>query len=187
MFDLMFTYKLNTLQIRINNRIRNFIMAIFERTFKNEVIAQGVGIHSGAKATIILKPAAAGTGLIFKRTDITDKDNVIPADYLHIGDTRLCSCFANKDGVSASTAEHLMAALNAFGITNAYIELSGPEIPIMDGSAKDFIELFEKAGIQDLDKPQKALKIKKEVKLSLLGDNTVGYLENPRGLTLKPT
>ena len=138
-------------------------MVIFERTFKNKVIGEGVGIHSGAKATIVLKPAPAGTGLIFKRTDITDKDNTIPADYLHVGDTRLCSCFANKDGVSVSTAEHLMAALNAFGITNAYIELSGPEIPIMDGSAKDFIDLFEEAGVQDLDVPQKALKIKREV------------------------
>lgn len=138
-------------------------MTNFERTFKNEVIGEGVGIHSGAKATIVLKPAPAGTGLIFKRTDITDKDNMIPADYLHVGDTKLCSCFANKDGVSVSTAEHLMAALNAFGVTNAYIELSGPEIPIMDGSAKDFVELFENAGIQDLEKPQKALKIKKEV------------------------
>lgn len=136
---------------------------IFERTFKNEVIAEGVGIHSGAKAVIVLKPAPSGTGLIFKRTDITDKNNIIPADYLHVGDTRLCSCFANEAGVSVSTAEHLMAALNAFGITNAYIELSGPEIPIMDGSAKDFVELFESAGVQDLETPQKALKIKKEV------------------------
>lgn len=138
-------------------------MKIFEKTLKKELMAEGVGIHSGARATITLKPAPAGTGLIFKRTDVTDKDNIIRADYLHVGDTRLCSCFANKDGVLVSTAEHLMAALHAFGITNAYIELSGPEIPIMDGSAKDFIDLFEEAGVVDLEKPQRFLKIKKEV------------------------
>jgi len=138
-------------------------MAMYERTFKNEVVAEGVGIHSGAKATICLKPAPVGTGLVFIRTDISDKKNIIPADYLHVADTRLCSCFANEDSISVSTAEHLMAALHAFAITNAYIELSGPEIPIMDGSAKDFISLFENAGIENQDMIQKALKIKKEV------------------------
>ena len=66
-------------------------MTMYERTFKNEVIAEGVGIHSGAKATICLKPAPVGTGLVFIRTDISDKKNIIPADYLHVADTRLCS------------------------------------------------------------------------------------------------
>ena len=138
-------------------------MAIYERTFKKEIVAEGVGIHSGAKAIICLKPAPVGNGLVFIRTDITDKKNTIPADYLHVADTRLCSCFANEEGVSVSTAEHVMAALHAFGITNAYIEISGPEIPIMDGSAKDFISLFEDAGIENQTAIQKALKIKKDV------------------------
>ncbi len=134
-----------------------------ERTFKTTIQGTGVGIHSGAPATITLTPAEVGTGLVFRRTDITDKNNVIPADYLHVADTKLCSCFANEAGVSVSTAEHLMGALNAYGITNAFIDINGPEIPIMDGSAADFIDLFEKAGIEEQNAPQKALKIKKEV------------------------
>lgn len=159
-------------------------MKILERTFKDVVIAEGVGIHSGAKATITLKPAPANTGLIFKRTDVTDKDNVIPATYLYVGDTRLCSCFSNKEGVSVSTAEHLMAALHALGITNAFMELSGPEIPIMDGSAKDFIELFEAVGFQEQDAPQKFLKIKKEVSFTDDKGITVSMSPSEENLTI---
>ena len=115
-----------------------------EKTLKSESPCVGVGLHSGQKITMTLKPAPVGSGIVFVRTDITDKNNVIPADYLHVADTRLCSCFANEAGVSVSTAEHLMSALNAFGVTNAFIDINGPEIPIMDGSANDFIDLFEK-------------------------------------------
>ena len=155
-----------------------------EHTFKNTFQATGVGIHSGAPATITFVPAPVGTGIIFRRTDITDKNNLIPADYLHVADTRLCSCFANEAGVSVSTAEHLMGALNAFGVTNAYIDINGPEIPIMDGSANDFITLFEKAGIENQDAPQKALKIKKEVVFT--DDKGISVSLNPaeKGLTI---
>ena len=155
-----------------------------EHTFKNTIQATGVGIHSGAPATIILSPAPTGTGIVFRRSDITDKNNLIPADYLHVADTRICSCFANEAGVSVSTAEHLMGALNAFGITNAFIDINGPEIPIMDGSANDFVSLFEKAGIENQDAPQKALKIKKEVVFTDDKGITVSFKPAQKDLTI---
>ena len=155
-----------------------------EHTFKDVVRATGVGIHSGAPATIVLTPAPVGTGIVFRRTDITDKNNLIPADYLHVADTRLCSCFANEAGVSVSTAEHLMGALNAMQITNAFVGINGPEIPIMDGSAKDFIELFEKVGIENQDAPQKALKIKKQVVFTDDKGISVSFVPADKGLTI---
>ena len=134
-----------------------------QKTFRNSIYAIGVGVHSGAKAKISFHPAPIDTGIVFRRVDITDKDNLIPADYAHVVDTRLCSCFGNAAGVTISTAEHVMGALNAYGVTNAYIDVDGPEIPIMDGSANDFIFLFECVGLIEQDAPLKALKIKKEV------------------------
>lgn len=134
-----------------------------EKTFQNAIPCVGVGLHSGHKVNMTLKPAPVGTGIVFVRTDVMDKDNVIPASYKNVADTRMCSCVANKAGVSVGTIEHLMAALSGFGISNAVIELDGPEVPIMDGSAQDYITLFECAGIMEQDAPQKAIKILKEV------------------------
>lgn len=134
-----------------------------EKTFQNAMPCVGVGLHSGAKITMVFNPAPIGTGIVFKRTDVTDKDNLIPAKFDAVVDTRMCSCIANKDGVSVSTIEHAMAALHGFGITNALIEISGPEVPILDGSAQDYVTLFECAGVREQDAPQKALKILKEV------------------------
>lgn len=134
-----------------------------EKTFQNAIPCIGIGLHSGAKTTMTFNPAPCGSGIIFKRTDVTDKDNLIPAKYDAVVDTRMCSCIANTDGVSVSTIEHVMAALHGFGITNALIEVSGPEVPILDGSAEDYVTLFECAGVREQDAPLKALRILKEV------------------------
>lgn len=134
-----------------------------EKTLQNAIPCAGVGLHSGDRVRLTLKPAGIGAGIRFVRTDVTDKNNVIPASYLNVADARLCSCLANADGVSVSTVEHLMAALAGFGITNATIEVDGPEVPVMDGSALDFVTLIQCAGIMELDAPLKAVKILKEV------------------------
>lgn len=134
-----------------------------EKTLQNAIPCVGVGLHSGQKIHMLLKPAPVGTGIVFIRTDVTDKDNQIPAKYDHIVDTRMCSCLGNKDGVIVGTIEHLMGALNGFGITNAFIEVDGPEVPLMDGSAADFVTLIECAGVLNQDEPLKAVKILKEV------------------------
>lgn len=134
-----------------------------EKTFQNAIPCVGVGLHSGKKTTMTLNPAPSGTGIVFVRTDVTDKNNVIKASYLNVCDTRMCSCVSNEDGVSIGTIEHLMATLSGFGISNAMIEVDGPEVPILDGSAQDYVTLFECAGVMELDAPQKAIKILKEV------------------------
>ena len=157
---------------------------LYQKTFKEPLSAVGVGIHSGAKTTITFRPAPANTGLIFRRTDVKNKNNEIPATYQYVVDTRMCSCFGNADGVTVSTAEHVMAALHAYGISNAYIEVTGPEIPIMDGSAKDFVFLFDCAGISEQRTPQKILKIKRNVKFDDGKGATVSLSPADSGLEL---
>lgn len=134
-----------------------------EKTLQNAIPCVGVGLHSGVKVHMTMRPAAVGTGIIFKRTDVKDKDNIVPVSYETVVDTRMCSCVGNKDGVTVGTIEHLMAALAGFGITNLIIELDNFEVPIMDGSASDFITLIECAGVVKQDAPLKAIKILKEV------------------------
>ena len=134
-----------------------------EKTLQNAIPCVGIGLHSGEKIHMTLKPAPVGSGIVFVRTDVTDKDNRIPAQYGYVADTRMCSCLGNKDGVIVGTIEHLMGALNGMGITNAVIEVDGPEVPLMDGSAADFVTLIECAGVLNQDEPLKAIKILKEI------------------------
>lgn len=134
-----------------------------EKTFQNSISCVGVGVHSGQKANLTFKPAPCGTGIVFHRVDVTDKNNVIPATYSAVSDTRMCSCISNDDGVSVGTIEHLMGALYAFGITNAIIEVDGPEVPILDGSAEDYVTLFECAGVREQEAPLKVVRILKDV------------------------
>ena len=134
-----------------------------EKTLQNAIPCVGVGLHSGVKVHMTLRPAPIGFGIVFKRTDVTDKDNIIPVSENTVVDTRMCTCVGNKDGVTVGTIEHLMAALHGFGITNILIEVDNFEVPVMDGSASDFVTLIECAGIVKQDAPLKAIKILKEV------------------------
>lgn len=117
-----------------------------QHTLAGSISCCGVGLHSGQNITLTLRPAASGSGIRFVRTDITDGDNVVPADYRHVSDTRLCTVVSNEAGVQVSTVEHLMAALWACGVDNALIEIDGSEIPVMDGSSAPFVFLIECAG-----------------------------------------
>ncbi len=134
-----------------------------EKTLQNAIPCVGIGLHGGQKVHMTLKPAPVGHGIVFKRVDITDKDNLVSVSYETVVDTRMCTCVGNKDGVTVGTIEHLMAALAGFGITNILIELDSGEVPIMDGSANDFVTLIECAGIVKQDAPLKAVKILKDV------------------------
>ena len=123
----------------------------------------GVGVHSGASATLIARPAAADTGIVFMRSDITDRDNRLPARWDMVADTRLCTVLKNAAGVTVATIEHIMAAFVALGIDNAEVSIDGPEIPIMDGSSADFIRAIDSVGRVALSAPRRALKIRKPV------------------------
>lgn len=143
-----------------------------QHTLKNAVKCSGVGVHSGEIANITLKPADVNTGITFIRTDITDKNNVVPATWDAVTETQLCTVISNEDGVTVSTIEHLMSALLACGIDNAIVEIDGAETPIMDGSAEPFVFLIECTGRQKQNAPRKTLRILKEV-VVVDGDKTV--------------
>ena len=134
-----------------------------QHTLKKEISLTGTGLHSGAQVNLTLRPAAAGSGIVFIRTDIRDKDNVIPALWDRVVDTRLCTVIANADRVSVGTVEHLMAALRGCAIDNAIVELNGPEVPVMDGSAEPFVKLIDRAGIQEQKQSRRAIRVLKEI------------------------
>ncbi len=119
-----------------------------QHTLRTSVTFKGVGLHSGAPATMVIRPAAAGYGIWFKRTDIALGDALIPALYTAAEQTPLCTRLVNAAGVAVSTVEHVMAALAGCGIHNALIEIDGPEIPILDGSAAPFVRGIMARGVR---------------------------------------
>lgn len=134
-----------------------------QKTLKTAINCSGIALHSGEKVAITLKPAKADTGVVFKRTDIAGKGAEIKATYDNVVETVLCTKIGNEDGVSVATIEHLMAALVGCGIDNLIVEINGPEMPVMDGSAAPFVFLIECAGTKELDAPRKAIRIEKAV------------------------
>ena len=136
-----------------------------QQTLKNVIGCSGVGLHSGARVTMSIAPADINTGIRFKRTDISGGQAVIEANWRNVVDSRLCSTLANSDGVSIATVEHLMAAFAGLGIDNALVEINGPEVPIMDGSAAPFAFLIECAGIREQDAPRMAIRVLRPIEV----------------------
>ena len=134
-----------------------------QRTLKSLVHATGVGLHTGQKVRITLRPAQPDTGIVFRRTDLTPPVD-IPARADAVGETRLCSCLVRGE-VKIHTVEHLMSALAGLGVDNAYIDLDGPEVPIMDGSAAPFVLLLQQAGIEEQGAPKRFLRLKMKIEV----------------------
>ncbi|MDR3478528.1 MAG: UDP-3-O-acyl-N-acetylglucosamine deacetylase [Gammaproteobacteria bacterium] len=134
---------------------------IRQRTLKNVIKATGITLHGGERAELTLRPAPPNTGIIFQRTDL-DPVVEIKARAQNVGDTTLSTSLM-KDDVRVSTVEHLLSALAGLGIDNAYIEVTAPEIPIMDGSAGPFVFLVQSAGIQEQNVPKSFIRIKRKV------------------------
>ncbi|MBE9557531.1 MAG: UDP-3-O-acyl-N-acetylglucosamine deacetylase [Proteobacteria bacterium] len=134
-----------------------------QQTLKNSIYCSGTGLHGGAKVSMSLHPAAPDTGIVFRRSDIDGDDAVIPARHDLVSDTRLCTTLSNDAGVSVSTVEHLMAALAGCGLDNVIIEINGPELPIMDGSAEPFVFLIDCAGVVAQATPRRAIRVCKTV------------------------
>ncbi|CDG20341.1 UDP-3-O-[3-hydroxymyristoyl] N-acetylglucosamine deacetylase [Xenorhabdus poinarii G6] len=137
---------------------------IKQRTLKRIVQATGVGLHTGKKVTLIMRPAPANTGVIYRRTDLNPPVD-FPADAKSVRDTMLCTCLVNEHNVRISTVEHLNAALAGLGIDNIVIEVDAPEIPIMDGSASPFVFLLLDAGIEELNVAKKFVRMKESVRV----------------------
>ena len=136
-----------------------------QKTIKNNVSFSGVALHSGLEVNICIKPGEVNSGIIFKRVDLKDNNLVFP-NFMNVTSTSLNTTIENEFGVKVSTIEHLMGALFGLGIDNALIEIDNEEVPILDGSAKVFIEKIVKAGIEISNSPIKIIKINKEVKFS---------------------
>jgi len=134
---------------------------IKQRTLKNVIRATGVGLHTGKKVYLTLRPAPVNTGVVFRRTDLEEPVE-IPADPENVGDTRLSTTLCNGD-VRISTVEHLLSAFAGLGIDNAYVDVSAPEVPIMDGSAGPFVFLIQSAGVEDQNSPKKFIRILKPI------------------------
>ncbi|WP_192036611.1 UDP-3-O-acyl-N-acetylglucosamine deacetylase [Halomonas sp. YLGW01] len=134
---------------------------IKQRTLKNTIRATGVGLHSGEKVCLTLRPAPVNTGVIFVRTDLTPEVQ-IPANANLVTDTSLCTALSQGD-VKVATVEHLMSAFAGLGIDNVFVELSAGEVPIMDGSAGPFVFLIQSAGIEEQAAAKKFIRIKREI------------------------
>tara|TARA_Y100000768_G_scaffold369676_1_gene334790 strand:- start:504 stop:1424 length:921 start_codon:yes stop_codon:yes gene_type:complete len=147
-----------------------------QKTVKNNVSFNGVALHSGLEVNVCIKPAETNVGIVFKRTDLKINNLVYP-NFMNVTNTSLNTTVENEHGVKISTIEHLMGALFGLGIDNAIIEIDNEEVPILDGSAKIFIEKIISAGIQISDTPIKIIKINKEIK----------YSDGDRFILIKPS
>ena len=143
--------------IDINNNIQ-------QTTLTQSISINGIGLHSGIKVSMKLIPAEADFGIKFIRTDLSI-NNTVEALWSNVTNTKLSTTISNNEGVSISTIEHLMSALSGLHIDNVKIEIDGPEVPIMDGSSKEFVNLIESVPLKNLDKKRKIIKIKKNIKV----------------------
>ena len=140
------------------------MLEIYQKTIKKPVSFQGVGLHSGKKSNIKILPGNDDQGIIFRRIDLSNNQE-IKAKYDRVSSARLCTTIENNHGVKVSTIEHLLAAIYICGIDNAIIEIDCEEVPIMDGSAKDFINVFKKVDLKTLETKRKYLKILEKINL----------------------
>jgi UDP-3-O-[3-hydroxymyristoyl] N-acetylglucosamine deacetylase len=141
------------------------MLEIYQKTINNPISFEGIGLHSGKKSKITILPAQDDQGIIFKRVDLKN-NNLVPANYKNVSSAKLCTTLENNYGVKVSTVEHLLAALYIAEIDNAVIEIDNEEVPIMDGSAIDFLNILNKTEIRTLSKKRKYLKILDKVELT---------------------
>jgi UDP-3-O-[3-hydroxymyristoyl] N-acetylglucosamine deacetylase len=147
-----------------------------QKTLKNSFILKGVGLHSGKLAKVKVCPSEPNSGIIFKRVDLKYNNFIIP-NIFNVVNATLCTTISNEFGVKVSTIEHLMGALFGKGIDNALIEIDNEEVPILDGSAKAFVEAIDKCGIAESNNPIKVIKI----------ENTITFQDGPKKISIEPS
>ena len=135
-----------------------------QKTIKEKIDLKGVGLHNGVEVNLTVKPSKPNTGIIFKRVDI-NSNNIIHANFKNVVEPILCTKLRNENGVTVSTVEHLMAAFYGEGIDNALVEVDASEIPIMDGSAVDFVDAIRSVGVEEQNEPRKFIKVLKKVEV----------------------
>lgn len=153
-----------------------------QTTVRGAISFDGIGLHSGRPARLRILPASGEYGIWFKRMDVVGLDPMIPAAWDRVTDTRMCTLLSNEDGVSVSTVEHLMAALAGCGVRNALIEIDGPEIPIMDGSSREFVRAIRARGLRMVEGEARAIRILKTVEV--IDGDRVARLEPGEGFSI---
>ena len=136
-----------------------------QKTISDSIQLEGVGLHNGVNANLCLKPAEVNSGIVFRRTDIDDSKNIIEANYKNVSSPILCTKIQNKHGISVATIEHLMAAFYGEGIDNVLVEIDASEIPILDGSAFDFVEAIRSVGTKKQKYLKKFIKVLKKIEV----------------------
>jgi len=147
-----------------------------QKTINQDITFNGIGLHSGLAVTMTVKPAAPNTGIIFKRIDLKENNVVVP-NIFNVSSAVFCTTISNDHGASVSTIEHLMGALYGLGIDNALIEIDSQEVPILDGSAKLFVEAISKIGIKNSDTPIKIVKILRKIE----------FVDGNKTITIEPS
>ena len=147
-----------------------------QKTINEELVFEGFGLHSGLTAKLTIKPAEPNNGIIFKRTDIKNYNIIIP-NIFNVSSAVFCTTISNEQGVSVSTVEHLMGALYGMGIDNALIEINNQEVPILDGSAKLFVDAIKKVGIKNSDASIKVIKIEKRI----------DFIDGKKSISIEPS
>jgi|MGYP001003007312 UDP-3-O-[3-hydroxymyristoyl] N-acetylglucosamine deacetylase len=147
-----------------------------QKTINQDITFNGIGLHSGLAVTMTVKPAAPNTGIIFKRIDLKENNVVVP-NIFNVSSAVFCTTISNDHGASVSTIEHLMGALYGLGIDNALIEIDNQEVPILDGSAKLFVEAISKIGIKNSDTPIKIIKILRKIE----------FVDGNKTITIEPS
>ncbi len=148
----------------------------FQKTIKEPIEFKGVGLHNGIRTNLCLKPADINSGIKFKRTDVDNAESIIEASYKNVSSPVLCTKIKNSYGISVSTIEHLMAAFYIEGIDNVMVEIDAPEVPIMDGSAFDFVEAIRLFGTQEQKHSKKFIKVLKKVEVK----------DGPKHISIEP-
>ena len=147
-----------------------------QKTIKKNISLKGIGLHSGKLVSLVIKPAEPNSGIVFKRVDI-DKNNIIIPNVYNVSNASYCTTITNQSGISVSTIEHLMGAFYGIGIDNALVEIDNQEVPILDGSAKIFVNEILKVGVETSNTPIKIIKIEREVEFS----------NGEKNITIKPS
>ena len=147
-----------------------------QKTIKKDISLKGIGLHSGKLVSLVIKPAEPNSGIVFKRVDI-DKNNIIIPNVYNVSNASYCTTITNQSGISVSTIEHLMGAFYGIGIDNALVEIDNQEVPILDGSAKIFVNEILKVGVETSNTPIKIIKIEREVE----------FLNGEKKITIKPS
>ena len=159
------------------------MLRIYQQTLSKPIIFKGIGLHSGKNSTIRILPGEVDQGIIFKRTDLKE-NNIIHANFKNVSSAKLCTTLENEYGVQVSTVEHLIAAFYISGIDNALVEINNEEIPIMDGSAADFINEIKKQDLKELDKKRRYIKILKNIEL-VEGEKKISIDQGKHSLEVK--